>query len=319
MNLNPGQFPTYKSLFPVLRTRATSVISLIRSSIPSTIDIKINISSTPLIVLANATQIHQVIMNLCTNATHAMKRTGGTLKIELTATELAQGEIIHHPDLKPGHYVKLTVSDTGHGIDPAHIQRIFDPFFTTKSKDEGTGLGLSVVYGIVKSHGGVITVYSEPDKGAVFNVYLPMTIYTEPTKEDSDKPVACGTERILFVDDEPALVDLGTSILSFLGYEVTGVTSSVEALDIFCKAPQSFDLVITDMTLPKMTGVVLSRKILQIRPDIPIIICSGIRESDTEESVKSLGIKAYLTKPLTRKELSSVVRVTLDEQVKPIS
>lgn len=295
------------------------IIGLIRSTIPSTIDIKYQISSAPMIILANSTQIHQVIMNLCSNAVHAMKRTGGILKIELSTIELGATDIPRHPDLQPGPYVKLAVSDTGHGIDPAHIQRIFDPFFTTKTKDEGTGLGLSVVYGIVKSHNGIINVYSEPDKGAVFNVYLPRIIHSESGIVNPEKPVKGGSERILFVDDEPTLVNLGTRILSSLGYEVTGVTSSVEALDIFLAEPQSFDLVITDMTLPKMTGIGLSRKILKIRADIPIILCSGIREADTDDQVKLLGIRAYLTKPLTWKELARVVRETLDDQKKSFS
>jgi len=264
--------------------------------------------------MADPTQMHQVIMNLCTNASHAMKETGGTLKIELANVELAKDEIPNHPDLQTGHYVKLTVSDTGHGIDPALIQRIFDPFFTTKSVDEGTGLGLSVVYGIVKSHGGIINVYSEPGKGAAFHVYLPRIMQTEKIEADSGNPVIGGTERILFVDDEPSLVDIGMRMLTSLGYRTTVAESSIEALEIFTAGPQSFDLVITDMTLPKMTGIDLSRKLLQIRPDIPIILCSGIKEKETEAGAKSLGLKAYLTKPLTRRELARVMREILGKK-----
>jgi CheY-like chemotaxis protein len=241
-----------------------------------------------------------------------MKDAGGTLNIELANIELAQDEIPYHLELKPGHYIKLTVSDTGHGIDPDNIQRVFDPFFTTKTKDEGTGLGLSVVYGIVKSHDGVITVYSEKEKGAAFHVYLPRIIQTEAMEMDAGKSVIGGTERILFVDDEPTLVDIGMRMLFPLGYSATGATSSIEALDIFRADPERFDLVITDMTLPKMTGIDLSRNLLQIRPEIPIILCSGIKEPGTEEQAKSLGIKAYLTKPLTRRELAGVMRKVLD-------
>ena len=215
--------------------------------------------------------------------------------------------------------MKLTVSDTGSGIDPDNIQKIFDPFFTTKSVDEGTGLGLSVVYGIVKNHGGAIKVYSEPEQGATFNVYLPRIIQTADPKGEMDKPVIGGNERILFVDDEPALVDIGTRMLSSIGYNVTGLMSSVEAMNLFYAEPQRFDLVITDMTLPKMNGIVLSRKILKIRPDIPIILCSGIRESGTEEQANSLGIKAYISKPLTKRELAQAIRNTLDGHTNSLS
>ena len=287
-------------------------IKFIRSSIPTTIEIDQYIEDEDFTILADPTQMHQVIMNLCTNASHAMKQTGGILKIDLTNIDLVKDEIPNHPELQPGHYVKLTVSDTGYGIDPAIVQRVFDPFFTTKSKDEGTGLGLSVVYGIVKSHGGMINVYSEQGKGAAFHIYLPRIIQTQAKKENADKPVIGGMERILFVDDEPSLVDIGIRMLFPLGYHVTGAASSKEALELFCAAPQRFDLVITDMTLPKMTGIDLSREMLKICPDIPIILCSGIKEQDTEEQAKSLGIKAYLTKPLTRRELAGVMREVLD-------
>ena len=291
-------------------------IKFLRASIPTTIEINQHITGEECNIMADPTQMHQVIMNFCTNATHAMRRTGGILKIELATLELAAGKLQSHPDLQPGPYVKLTFRDTGHGIDPDNIHKIFDPFFTTKSVDEGTGLGLSVVYGIVKGHGGVINVYSEPGQGAAFHVYLPLIILTETKEMDAGKPVTGGTERILFVDDEPALVDIGTRMLTSLGYDVTGVLSSVEALNMVSAEPQRFDLVITDMTLPKMTGIDLSRKLLQIRPNIPIILCSGIKDPDTEAKAKSLGIKAYLTKPLTKRELAGVVREVLDGKEK---
>jgi len=290
-------------------------VKFLRSSIPTTIEINQQLTEESCNIIADPTQMHQVIMNLCTNASHAMKVAGGTLKIELANVELAKDEIPSHPDLQTGHYVKLTISDTGHGIDPALIQRIFDPFFTTKSVDEGTGLGLSVVYGIVKSHGGIINVYSEPDKGAAFHVYLPRITYGEDMKVDRRKPVTGGTERILFVDDEPALVDLGRRMLSSLGYYVTSVLSSVAALDLFQAKPESFDLVITDMTLPKMTGIDLSRELLKIRPNIPIILCSGIKDPDTEAQVKAMGIRAYIMKPLTKRELANAIRNTLDGEM----
>jgi PAS domain S-box-containing protein len=289
-------------------------IKFLRASIPATIEIHQDITADTCNILADPTQIYQVIMNLVTNAAYAMKKAGGVLKMELSVITLAAGEIIHHPDLSPGPFVKLSVSDTGHGIDPAHINRIFDPFFTTKDKGEGTGLGLSVVYGIVKSHDGVVNVYSEPEKGATFNVYLPGITHSGTMSGDKVQPLVGGTERIIFVDDEHALVDMGRQMLSSLGYNVTGAMSSTEALVLFRAEPARFDLVITDMTMPKMTGIDLAREILKIRPDIPIILCSGISESDTEVQAQVLGIRAYCLKPLTKRNLSRVIRETLDKR-----
>jgi signal transduction histidine kinase/ActR/RegA family two-component response regulator len=288
-------------------------LNFLRASIPATIEIRQHIPEESCNIMADPTQIDQIIMNLCTNAAHAMKQNGGILTIKLSAVDLYNGDVTSHPDLKPGHYVRLTVSDTGHGIDPVLQNRIFDPFFTTKSKEEGTGLGLSVVYGIVNGHEGAISVYSEPERGASFSVYLPRIIHEEIAGGNLSACVVGGAERILFVDDETALVDIATSMLSTLGYAVTGVASSTEALDLFRAGPQRFDLVMTDMTLPKMTGIDLSREILQIRPDIPIILCSGIREAETEKQVQLLGIRAYCIKPLTMRELSGIIRDTLDK------
>ena len=288
-------------------------VKFLRASIPTTIEINQQITEESCNVMADHTQMHQIIMNFCTNAAHAMKRIGGILKIELTTLELAKDALQSHPELQSGPYVKLTFQDTGHGIDPDNIHKIFDPFFTTKSVDEGTGLGLSVVYGIVKSHGGVINVTSKLDEGATFNVYLPRIIHEAVTSGNISGTIIGGTERILFVDDEPSLVDIGTRNLTSIGYDVTGVLSSVEALNMVSNEPQRFDLVITDMTLPKMTGIVLARKILKICPDIPIILCSGIRESGTEEQAKSLGVRAYIMKPLTKGKLARVIRDTLDD------
>ena len=293
-------------------------VKFLRASIPATIEIQQSLTDESCSVMADPTQMNQIIMNLCTNATHAMKKNGDILKIGLSSIELAKGELPRYPDLEPGPYVKMNVSDTGYGIDPAYIDRIFDPFFTTKTKDEGTGLGLSVVYGIVRSHGGIVNVDSEPEKGASFDVYLPRIIHEGVITESISRTATGGTERILFVDDERPIVDFGMRMLFSLGYEVTGITSSEEALGVFRAEPENFDLVITDMTLPKMTGIDLSREILKIHPDIPIILCSGIRESDTEEQVKSLGIRAYCMKPLTKGELARVIRDTLDAHKDPL-
>jgi len=301
------------------RTLLDEAVKFLRASIPSTIEIHQFFSDEPCTMMADPVQMHQVIMNLSTNATYAMKPNGGILTIEMSPVELSRGEIPRYPALKPGPYVRIAVSDTGCGIDPANIERIFEPFFTTKPKNEGTGLGLSVVYGIVKNHDGVINVYSETGKGTRFNIYIPR-IMSESIKENvSPEKCVGGTERILFVDDEPALVEITQSMLSLLGYHVTGVTSALEAAELFRDDPAGFDLVVTDMTLPKMTGIDLAREILRIRPGIPIILCSGIRESETEEQVRSLGISAYCTKPLTRKNLAIQVRKALDGCVKATS
>jgi PAS domain S-box-containing protein len=296
-----------------LKTLLRESVKFLRASIPATIEIQQQVADAPCNVMADATQMHQVIMNLCANATHAMRQAPGFLRIELTNTELAVGENYLHPELKPGPYVRLKVSDTGHGIDPAHIKRIFDPFFTTKNRDEGSGLGLSVVYGIVKSHEGDIQVSSEPGRGTSFEVLLPRIIPgVDAAQVAAPVPNPGGTERILFVDDEQDIVAITGRMLSSLGYRVTGLSSSTEALDRFRAAPDGFDLVITDMTLPKMTGIDLSREILTLRGDMPIILCSGIQDPQTEEQVQRLGIRAYCMKPLRRAEIARVIRETLD-------
>ena len=239
-------------------------------------------------------------MNLCTNAAHAMRERQGELKVSLVPVNIEPSDdlIIHH-DLSPGKYLRLTVSDTGAGIDNEIIDRIFDPFFTTKKPGEGTGLGLSVVHGIVKSYGGTITVQSEVGKGTEFNVYLPLLTEVEDKQEAKvEAPIPGGKERILFVDDEAALVQLATSTLSGLGYEVIGRTSSLEALELFRARPDRFDLVITDMTMPNMTGSELAQQLMRIRPDIPVILCTGFSEAITQEKARALGVREFIMKPI---------------------
>ncbi len=283
----------------------------LRASIPATIEIRSQVTPQPCTILADPTQMHQIIMNLCTNAVQAMKQSNGILSVELTTETLAEQEIPDQPELKPGSYVRLTVRDTGCGIEPGHIHRVFEPFFTTKEKGEGTGLGLAVVFGIVKSHEGGVTVCSEPGKGAAFNVYLSRVLHEETGVAGTGARVVGGTERILLVDDEISLVNMGTQMLSSLGYQVSAVTSCREALTLFQAEPHRFDLLLTDLTLPKMTGIDLAREILSIRPDMPIILCSGILDPQAEEEVKVLGIRAYCMKPLTRNELSREIRKAL--------
>jgi PAS domain S-box-containing protein len=289
------------------------VLKLLRASLPTTIKIRQDIQSEPDAVLADPTQIHQVMMNLCTNAAHAMRGRQGELKVSLAPVNIEPSDdlIIHH-DLSPGKYLRLTVSDTGAGIDDEIIGRIFDPFFTTKEVGEGTGLGLSVVYGIVKNCSGAITVQSEVGKGTEFNVYLPLLTDVEDKQEAKvEAPIPGGKERILFVDDEAALVQLATSTLSGLGYEVVGRTSSLEALELFRTRPDWFDLVITDMTMPNIRGDELARELLKIRPDIPIILCTGFSEMISEEKANKLGIRRLVMKPISKKDLAIAIRDVL--------
>jgi len=286
--------------------------NLLRTSIPSTIEIRQDIDTECDAVMADPTQIHQIIMNLATNAYHAMQETGGVLGLTLMQDEIGSDDLEFSPDLKPGAYLKLTVEDTGHGIDRDVMGKIFDPYFTTKAVGKGTGMGLSVVYGIVKDHGGDIRVYSEPGQGTAFHVYLPV-IETDAAEPNaiSVEPAPTGTERILFVDDEEVVVDLAQQMLETLGYHVTTHTGSVAALEAFRGHPDEFDLVITDMTMPKMTGAELAPRLLEIRPDIPIILCTGFSEQIDEARVGTIGIRAYLAKPILKNEMAKVIRKTL--------
>ena len=289
-------------------------LKLLRASLPTSIEIRQSIEQEPGTVLADPTQIHQVIMNLCTNAGHAMREKGGILEVSLCSKELDSEFCVRHPGLTPGLYLKLMVSDTGHGIAPDILPKIFEPYFTTKDKSGGTGLGLSVVHGIVSGCDGAVTVYSEPGKGTTFKVYLPV-IMKEPVSEvEKTKPVLKGHERILLIDDERDIVDVGKRILEQLGYTVTTMTNSMEALDLFQKDPYQFDLVISDMTMPFMTGDELAEEFMRIRQDIPFVICTGFSEKLTEEKALSIGIKAYLGKPLLKSEMAETIRKVLDEK-----
>jgi PAS domain S-box-containing protein len=286
-------------------------LKMLRASIPATVEIRQDISSEGT-VLADPSQIHQVIMNLCTNAYQAMRETGGVLAVslrEITIAEKDEG----YGELVPGRYLKFEVSDTGCGISPAIREKIFEPYFTTKKTGEGTGLGLAVVHGIVKSHHGHITVYSEPGQGATFHVYLPLV-------EDKarDFPVEAviadlvgNGERILFVDDEEQLCDIAKRLFSTNGYQVIACKHGVEALEIFQSSPDQFDLVITDMTMPHMTGAELAQKILAIRPDMPIILCTGQSEFVNKGKALAIGICEYLAKPVLQHDFLSVVRKAL--------
>ncbi|MHB8809847.1 MAG: ATP-binding protein [Desulfobulbaceae bacterium] len=288
-------------------------LKLLRATIPSTIEIKQHIDPNCGYVLANPTQIHQILMNLCTNAYHAMREKGGVLGVSLAPLEMSARDTLKNIHLKPGPYLLLEVSDTGHGMDKKTMARIFEPYFTTKAKGEGTGMGLSVVHGIVRSHGGDITVYSEPGKGSSFHVYFPVIERAAVQEVDvSASPPPTGTERILLVDDEESVVNVERDLLLALGYRVKAFASPVEALDHFRQDPGAYDLVITDMTMPKLTGDKLSQELLAIRPDLPIILCTGFSELINRESALKLGIRQFVTKPIIISSFAQTLRVTLD-------
>lgn len=289
-------------------------VKLLRASIPSTIEIRHKFQGGEEGVLADPIQIHQLVMNLCTNSAQAMEEKGGLLQVELAPVDLDWRTARQNPDLHLGRYLRLTVKDTGVGIDPKTLVRIFDPFFTTKEVDKGTGMGLAVVHGIVEGHGGAITVESQPGRGTTFNVYFPAFEGAEaPVPPVGKVALSPGTERILLVDDEEALADLGGKTLERLGYSVKTFTSSLRALKYFKAHWEEFDLVITDYTMPKMTGVSLAKEILDIRPGLPIIITTGFSQPLTGEKVRSLGIKRVLRKPLRANRMAQVVREVLDE------
>ncbi len=286
---------------------------LLRAAVPSVIEIKqvIEPAAESELIQADPTQVQQVLMNLCTNAIHAMRERGGTLHIGLSQKVLSQGEI-DQPDLHPGHYSCLTVSDTGHGMTQATMERIFEPFFSTKGPGEGTGMGLSVVYGIVKSHNGAIKVSSCKDSGTEFRVYFPSCRHTTAVGEKHLRPLVNGAETILLVDDEPELVDVGKKLLENLGYRVFPSIGALHALEMFRSDPGKFDLVLTDFTMPYMTGIELAQKLLDIRQDIPIILVTGFSETVSADQSYKMGIREFLMKPLINEELSHCIRRVLD-------
>jgi PAS domain S-box-containing protein len=283
-------------------------MKMLRASLPSTIEIKTDVTSKA-VVYADPTQVHQVLMNLCTNAAHAMRDEGGFLKVSLTDLHLEA-----ESDLLPGPYVRLTVEDTGHGIDPSILDKIFDPFFTTKEKGVGTGLGLSVVHGIVKSHGGAIEVESAINKGTAIQVFLPAMEASEEQGTAGTSSLPHGRERILLVDDEPSLASVTKQMLERLGYEVEYRTNGIEALEAFRHQPKEkpFDLVISDMTMPHLTGLELAKELLRSEPTLPIIICTGFSERITEETLQELGVRGLAMKPLSLRAISELIRGVLD-------
>lgn len=287
---------------------------MLRSSLPSTIDLQQDVDPDVGLILADPTQIHQVLVNLCTNAFHAMEETGGILSLSVKRKNLSKEDLASGPQVQPGDFVQLSISDTGSGIATDIQEKIFDPFFTTKEVGKGTGMGLSIVHGIAKSYKGFVTCHSQLGEGTVFQVYLP--VFADPTVLETEPApldlTQLGNESILFIDDEEILAEMGQTMLERLGYRVTIKISSIEALNTFQNQPDKFDLVITDQTMPGMTGSDLARRMLQIRPGIPIILCTGYSTIISEEKAKLLGVKGFAMKPLAKKDIATLIRKVLD-------
>jgi two-component system cell cycle sensor histidine kinase/response regulator CckA len=297
-----------------LSTVIKESLRLLRSVLPTTIEIRQDIRATSAQILADSTQIHQIMMNFGTNAEHAMREKGGILDINLDEVILDTETVKKYQDINPGIYLRLTVSDTGHGMSGKVIKHIFEPYFTTKETGEGTGMGMAVTHGIVKSCGGDISVTSDPGKGTTFNVLFPKIEEKAELEKELKEKIPGGSERVLLVDDETSLIDAGTQILKRLGYDVVGITDAVAALETVRKDPDRFHLIISDLTMPQLTGIQLAEEIKKINPGISIILCSGFSASLTSEQIKTLGINDFITKPFIRSELAQVIRRVLDRK-----
>lgn len=294
-----------------IREILVETINLLRASIPTSIEIRTEFSGQRESILADPTQIHQVLINLCTNAAHAMEDRGGVLSVVMSEIELDELTISQYQEINPGRYVQLNISDTGCGIDPAIKDKIFDPYFTTKDIGKGTGMGLAVVLGIIKNHNGAITVYSEPGRGTTFRVLLPLAENEGKTTPHVPEYLPEGAETILFVDDEAAIADMGSEILRRLGYHVYTETNPLKALEFLKANPSTVDLVITDMTMPQLTGDLLAKEVLNVNPELSIILCTGFSSKIDNEKAIEMGISRYIEKPLNKFELATVVKDVL--------
>ncbi|MBI9076158.1 MAG: PAS domain S-box protein [Desulfatibacillum sp.] len=307
--------PSEQEIVPVaIQTALEDVLKMVRAAFPSTIQIRRNICSRCRLVLADPTQVHQVLMNLCTNAYHAMLEKGGLLHVSLREVEIGKGKFPGSGPLPPGHYARVTIRDTGCGIPRDVLDRIFEPYFTTKVAGEGTGLGLATVHAIVEKLEGRITVDSEEGKGSVFDVFFPIVpgAIAAPCKQERG-PVPKGRESVLLVDDEESILNMLAQMLHRLGYKVTCFRDSLTALSAFLQRPEAFDVVITDLTMPKMTGVSLAEQMLKVVPSLPIILCTGFSERITASEVEKVGIKAFLNKPAIFHDLGQTIRKVLGE------
>jgi PAS domain S-box-containing protein len=288
-------------------------IKLMRATIPSSIEIQDKLSIEPLVVFANPSQIHQIIINLCTNTFHAMENDGGIMWVELKKASIAEHINFGYTAIPPGNYARLTIGDNGHGVAPEYHDKIFDPYFTTKDQEKGTGLGLSIVNGIVASHGGYITVDSKLNIGTSFNIYFPVVekrASAQIRPDDNDLPLGNG-ERVLMVDDEPSIAGFQKQCLERLGYRVDTYTNSIAAFDSFAANPDSYDILVTDMTMPHMSGDMLVQRIREIRPGFPVILCTGFNEKADQRLCATLKINCFLLKPVDRNKLAVSVKNAL--------
>jgi len=290
-----------------------NALRFLRTTIPATIEIREQMTEDNMAILADPIQINRLMMNLFSNATHAMEKAGGILEVRVDSETIDRMRVKNFPDLAPGKYAKITLIDVGHGIDPDIINRIFDPYFTTKQMGEGSGMGLAIVHGIVKNHNGAIWVDSRLGKGTTINLLFPVVNETRNKENQVKSQIPCGTETILFVDDETSITTMAKIMLKRLGYSVVSTLNPKEALELFRSGPDQFDLVITDMTMPQMTGAQLSEKLMEIRRDIPIIISTGHSSLIDEEKAKKLGIAGYVMKPMSMARLARSIRMVLDK------
>lgn len=284
---------------------------LLRASLPATIELKVEVADALGMIYADPGQIQQVVMNLCTNAAQALENRAGIIEISLREIETGRAEQLRYHDLIPGRYIVLTVKDTGKGMPPEMLERIFDPFFTTREVGEGSGMGLAVLHGIIVSHDGVVDVKSEVGKGTVFMVFFPRVQDVAPEEDDQATAMPRGTETILFVDDEEDIVSMRTRMLSYLGYRVLPATSPEQALGYFTRGDERIDLLITDHTMPRMTGLQLAAEINALYPDLPIILCSGYSEAVTLEQALEAGVRRFLAKPVDMRLLAMAIREIL--------
>jgi len=289
-------------------------LTTFRSSIPTTIDLHQDIEATDSLIMANLTQIHQVIMNLCINAIHAMEDGGGVLEVSLSEFETESIRVTCHRTLQPGAFVQLTVHDTGGGMSGEVMTRIFEPFYTTKAVDKGAGMGLSTAFGIVENHGGAIALKSEPGKGTTFSVFFPRIGHADTSEATSSGVKTDPKETILLVDDDRTFIVIMTRVLEKLGYAVVGQHNGICALDTFCSDPDRFDLVITDHAMPAMTGMQLAQALIDIRPDIPVILCSASADDIACEQGTHVGIKEFVAKPVVAEAMAVLIRRLLDKK-----
>ncbi len=288
---------------------------MLRSTFPDSVEVHESIGAEAETVLADTAQLHQILSNLCQNASLAMCGGRGLIDIKLEPVQVDAGLAARHPELKPGPYVRLTVADSGCGMSRETLERVFEPFFTTRSQGEGSGLGLSVVHGIVKSYGGAITAYSEVGKGSTFSVYLPCHFQDVPPPEaPAPQEVETGSERILLIDDDAAQLRGLSRTLERFGYRVTARSSGRTAATAFKKDPAAFDLIITDQTMPRMSGIELARSLVKVRPDIPVILCTGFSEKVNGENVGRDGVRAFIMKPFTAQEIAGLIRKVLEKR-----